>query len=110
MQPHWQATKICALATLGDAVIMVTAYAIAAAAVRSRRWVLDPGRVALAVFIASGLIITVLAELLATGPLRRWQYSSLMPMSPIPEVGLVPLLQWVIVPLLTVWFVRRQLT
>jgi hypothetical protein len=32
-----------------------------------------------------------------------------MPMVPVLRVGLTPVLQWVIVPPLVVWFVKRQL-
>ena len=32
-----------------------------------------------------------------------------MPMVPVLRVGLVPVLQWVIVPPLVLWFVKRQL-
>jgi hypothetical protein len=33
-----------------------------------------------------------------------------MPVVPLLEVGLSPLLQWIVLPPLIVWFVRRQLT
>ncbi len=38
-----------------------------------------------------------------------WTYQPTMPLLPGTGVGLVPLLQWVVLPLLTVWFARRQL-
>ena len=49
-------------------------------------------------------------ERLATGPLERWAYAERMPVIPLLEVGLSPLLQWIVVPPLIVWLVRRQLT
>jgi len=33
-----------------------------------------------------------------------------MPVIPLLGVGLSPLLQWVVLPPIVVWFVRRQLT
>ena len=57
-------------------------------------------------FLAIGLLITVIFEVLATGPLNRWQYSELMPMI---GVGAAPVAQWVFLPLLQLWFVQRQI-
>jgi hypothetical protein len=48
-------------------------------------------------------------ERLATGPLGRWAYADAMPVVPVLEVGLSPLVQWIVLPPLIVWFVRRQL-
>ncbi len=58
-------------------------------------------------FLAIGLVITIAFELLATGPLNRWEYAELMPM--ILGVGAAPITQWVILPLLQLWFVKRQI-
>ena len=60
-------------------------------------------------FLAIGLVITILFELLATGPLNRWEYDELMPMVPVIGVGASPVAQWVILPLLQLWFVKRQI-
>ncbi len=60
-------------------------------------------------FLAIGLIITIVFELLATGPLNRWEYDELMPMVPVMGVGASPVAQWVILPLLQLWFVKRQI-
>ena len=37
-------------------------------------------------------------------------YLPTMPLLPGTGIGVAPLLQWVLLPLLTVWFVRRQLS
>ncbi|SMF23269.1 hypothetical protein [Pseudogulbenkiania subflava] len=37
-----------------------------------------------------------------------WAYSAWMPVLPVIEVGLAPLLQWVIVPIATWWWANRQ--
>jgi len=36
--PHWDAIRICAIATLGDIVIMLIAYWLVAVIARSRFW------------------------------------------------------------------------
>jgi len=107
--PHWDATKVCAFATLGDAVIMVVAYWTAAVAARSRYWFLKPRQWPITVFLLAGIAITIVLERLATGPLDRWQYAAAMPVVPLLGVGLTPLLQWLVLPLICLWFVGRQI-
>ena len=69
---------------------------------------LAPTRGHLAAFVAVGVIITTMMERLATGPLERWAYAERMPIVPLVDIGLVPVLQWIVLPPLIVWFVRRQ--
>ena len=56
-----------------------------------------------------GLAITLVGELLATGALNRWEYSALMPVIPGLKAGLAPVLQWLVLPPLVVWFARVQI-
>jgi hypothetical protein len=72
--------------------------------------VIAPTRGRVAGFVAVGLLITIVMERLATGLFARWAYADAMPVVPLLEVGLSPLLQWIVLPPLIVWFVRRQLT
>ena len=57
-----------------------------------------------------GLAVTLAVERLATQVWGLWAYSEQMPMIPIAEVGVIPILMWMLLPPLIVWFVRRQLT
>ena len=109
--PHWTAIKVCAMATLGDTVITLVAHWVVAFVARSRRWIAAPTAGHLMMFVSIGLAITVVIEQLALRGLwfGTWSYSPLMPVIPGLGVGLSPLLQWIILPLLLVWFVRRQL-
>jgi hypothetical protein len=61
-------------------------------------------------FTGLGLAATILFEILATQVWHRWHYSDLMPTIPVLEVGLIPILMWILLPPLILWFVRRQLT
>lgn len=108
---HWDATKGCTVAALGDAVIMLAAYGFVATIAGSRRWILAPSGSQLALFVATGLSITAVIEWLALSGLwfETWSYSPLMPIVPGIGIGLAQLLQWTVLPLLVVWFVRRQL-
>ena len=106
---HWAAVLICARATAGDAVIALVAFWVAAAGTRSRDWVLTPSRHQIMVFLGVGLVITVIMEWLATQVLDRWAYGPTMPIVPLLRVGVAPLLQWLVVPSVVLWMVRRQL-
>ena len=109
--PHAQVTKACLQATVGDAVIMLLAYGAVASIARSRCWIVAARAWQLALFIAIGVSITAVIEWLATSGhwIGNWNYLPTMPLVPGTRIGLAPLLQWVVLPLLTVWFVRRQL-
>jgi hypothetical protein len=106
--PHWPAVKFCTVATVGDAVIMLFAFWGVAIGARSRRWIVAPTRPQVAAFIALGLAATLLIEQLATRAPWGWRYSALMPVDPLLGIALVPVLMWLIVPLVVLWFVKRQ--
>lgn len=111
LAPYWEAIKSCARGSLGDGVIMLVAYWLVAAHAGSRRWIMAPTRPQLLLFVTAGVVITVVVEWLALHGswFDGWRYSPLMPVIPGIGIGLSPLLQWIVLPLLLVWFVRRQL-
>ncbi len=102
----YQVLLHCTKATFGDVVISLVAFAGACLITRSRMWIISMNKAGVVSFLAIGLVITVIFEILATGPLNRWEYSELMPTF---GVGLAPVAQWVILPLLQLWFVKRQI-
>ena len=105
--PYYRTLLHCTTATLGDVVISLIAFASACLATRTRRWI-EVGNIrGKATFVLTGLAITVVLELMATGPLDRWSYAETMPKVPILDVGVSPLMQWMILPMLQLWFVRR---
>lgn len=93
----WQATRLCARATIGDVVITAVAFATAAVPARSLHW---PAQNRLlmpyAIFIAGGLAVTVAYEIhaVATG---EWSYAETMPT--IAGIGVLPILQWLVLPI-----------
>ncbi len=108
---HWKATQRCTLATLGDVVIMVFAYGCIALTTHTLRWFERPTIGRLSGFVAVGVLVTVVIERLAFGDQSLgWRYASAMPIIPLVHVGLAPVMQWIILPLVAVWFVKRQLT
>ncbi len=62
------------------------------------------------IFTATGIVTTVITGSMATEVLGWWAYADRMPALPLLGTGLLPLLQWMILPPLVLWFVRRQLT
>jgi membrane protease YdiL (CAAX protease family) len=94
----WRATRLCARATVGDVVITAIAFAIAAAAARSFHWPAEKGQSLLpfAIFIVSGLAVTVAYEIHAIA-VGQWSYAETMPT--IASVGVLPILQWLVIPI-----------
>lgn len=108
---HGDALKTCSRATVGDALIMLAAYAAVAVVARSRRWIRAPSRPQLLLFVAVGLSITVVIERLALQGvwIDAWSYAPAMPIVPGIGIGLSPVLQWIVLPLAVAWLVRRQI-
>lgn len=103
---HRQAIAICLKATLGDVAIALASFGSAAMLDRHFPWFLQPSRQALSVYLATGLIATLFLEryAIATG---RWSYSDLMPVLPAIGFGVIPLVQWIVLPLATVFLTQR---
>lgn len=108
---YWTVVKGCARATLGDAFIMLVAYWSIAGIARNRWWFVRAARLPFVGFLGIGIVLTIVIERLA---LRSswsgwgWRYSEAMPLVPWLEIGLTPLLQWLTLPVVTLWLVRRQ--
>lgn len=106
---HLQGVLVCTQATFGDVGIALVAFWAASISVRSRRWIASLRPLPLAVYWLTGIAITVALEFIYTEITHRWAYSELMPLVPPLGTGLSPLMQWVLVPLLVVFVVRRQI-
>lgn len=105
---HWAAVRTCTLATAGDVVILLVAYAVVAAATRDRWWLAAPPKAArVAGFLAAGVAVTVALEALNVYGLERWAYGPPMPV--MFGIGLTPVLQWLVLPPATLWLARRHL-
>lgn len=105
---HWSGVVECSLATIGDVIIMLVAFWLTALTARSGRWVVEPRARQIALFVAIGLIVTLVIEYLAVRSDWGWRYASSMPLVPLLGAGLAPVLQWIVLPPLALWFVRRQ--
>ena len=66
-------------ATFGDVVISLVAFVGACLITRSRMWIILMNSSGVVAFLAIGLVITIVFELLATGPLNLWEYGEPCP-------------------------------
>jgi hypothetical protein len=107
---HWDGIKLCTSATFGDVGFAMTAFWLTSTIARSRHWLLSPEAWHILVFVGVGIILTIGFEYYYTSVSLRWTYSNLMPLVPPFGTGLSPLIQWIIIPLLVIWFSRRQIS
>ena len=106
---HWERIAFAVLhCTAGDLMIAFSALLIAlilTGANQPRDW---PKAAIVAFTIVLGLSYTVLSETmnLAQG---AWSYSAWMPIVPWLNIGVAPVLQWVLVPLFSWWWSTAKL-
>ena len=94
----------CFLASLGDVAIAALAYGAAALTFRRPFWALERNWLSPALlWIAIGMIVTVRVERLAVTN-GWWDYEPTM--ITIFGIGLAPLLQWLLIPTLTLVTLR----
>tara|TARA_Y100001001_G_scaffold121596_1_gene119678 strand:+ start:7148 stop:7648 length:501 start_codon:yes stop_codon:yes gene_type:complete len=105
--PHGAVVWLCTRAAIGDANIALFAYGVAAVVTRDGFWIQGWWRRhTLGAYFASGLFITIVFEAWATGVGQRWSYNDAMPLLPFLGTGIAPLVQWVIVPIISLYSLR----
>lgn len=91
--------------TAGDALIAAVTFLMAAAVTRRREWPRHAWRLGVPVLLTSGLAYTAASEWINVYRLQRWAYAPDMPV--IGGIGVTPLAQWLVVPLVAFWIYRR---
>ena len=91
---------------VGDVLIAVVIYSIAAFALRDWRWAVTQTWRGAAIAIPVGIAYTAWSEWYNVYQAGHWDYLPAMPL--IFGVGLSPLLQWVFVPVGTLLLLRRS--
>ena len=108
LEPYEQTIR-CGIASLGDGLILLAAYSLAAIK-GGRAWFRRGARISYAIYFGFGLVIAIAVEIMATSlpsdSLLSWRYSALMPRDPLTGMALIPIAMWTIVPLLTILLVR----
>jgi len=88
--------------TAGDALISASFYLTTALGLRSLAWI--PRRMGIVLFISQAVLYTVYSEWRNVMLEKNWLYADSMPT--LAGIGLSPLLQWIIVPGITVFLIR----
>ena len=85
--------------------ILVITFWIVSLLARSRNWVTDDSQWPRVLFVIGGFSYTVFSEWWNTTARETWAYTDSMPQ--ILGFGLSPLLQWIVVPPVVMWLMRR---
>jgi hypothetical protein len=90
--------------TAGDVAIAGLSLLAGLAAQASPAWPESSLRSVYVAATVSGVTYTIYSEWLNTTVRQSWAYSEWMPVLPVTGTGLLPLLQWIVVPTLALWF------
>ena len=102
----WQHFPICSVASLGDVLIILVLYFVLAVINRDMLWIKKISKGDVILIISLGALVAVGIEKWALATLR-WQYASAMPLIPYAEVGLLPVLQMIVLPVVTYYISKR---
>ena len=95
--------------TGGDVLIALAAIVGALVFFGHRGWPNQSFASVFATTVIIGIVYTAFSEWLNIEVRASWEYSELMPVVPIIGMGLSPLLQWLVVPTVAVYWSRRPL-
>ena len=94
--------------TAGDVLIALGTLGLAWLIAGGRRWPPRRYRRIAGLTMLFGVAYTIFSEWLNVSVRQSWAYSNLMPVVPVIDTGLAPLLQWIAVPALGLWMVRSR--
>lgn len=92
--------------TLGDVLIIIISFWTVSLIFKSRDWILQKSVSGGFVFIAIGVIYTAFSEYHNVYQVENWVYRDIMPTVPPWEIGVTPLVQWVVVPIMVMMVTR----
>lgn len=104
---HFEGILVCLRATLGDMALVLFAFWVTCGVTGTRHWFVRADARAIAVWLGTGLFLTVMIEFLSTRILERWTYAAAMPRLPWLGTGLAPLGQWIVIPMIVFWYMSR---
>lgn len=93
--------------TVGDAMIATIALATALVVCKAQRWPRSRFLAVALLAILFGLGYTIYSEWRNTTVTMTWTYASEMPR--VFGIGLSPIAQWLVVPQLVFWWIRRSM-
>lgn len=101
----WRIARYVAHCTLGDVLVATLAYLAVALAWRRADWPRQRPWAGGTLLVTLGLGYTVFSEWVNVYRLGSWAYAGAMPQ--VLGIGLTPLLQWLVVPVIMLAIVRR---
>ncbi len=101
--------RFCWWCITGDVLITLGAFFFVSFIFKTRKWIVKPTKNQIMLFILAGVVYTMISEFIHVNIKGTWQYSEIMPVIPWINVGLTPIVQWIIVPLVLVFIIRKQL-
>jgi hypothetical protein len=96
--------------TFGDVMIALGSFWLVSLIFKNRFWFIRPNRLNVFLFILFGVSYTIFSEIINVSIKDLWGYSDLMPVIPYIGVGIAPIVQWIVIPPLIIFFVKRQLS
>ena len=101
---------VCLKAALGDMLFMLIIYSVLAIVHKNVWWLTNAHAYTQSatwlIVIFLGIFLAVSFELWAVYIDHRWQYTETMPLIPFVDIGLTPVLQMAVIPVLTLLFTR----
>lgn len=93
--------------TAGDGIIAITTLVLGIAVFGAPDWPKKQNLFVNCFVVITGLVYTIYSEQtnLAKG---AWAYSDLMPIIPLLDVGLAPVLQWILIPSVILWKIQKR--
>ncbi len=104
-QNVWRIVAYVSHCTLGDVLITTGLFLFIAALFRRMEWPIVAPWLGGAFLVAGGTGYTLLSEWYNIYRVSAWAYKPQMPL--VMGIGLTPILQWLIVPTMTVILIRR---
>jgi hypothetical protein len=96
--------------TGGDILIALASVMLALFLAGQASWPGSGNRRVIAITVILGLSYTLFSEWLNIEIRQSWAYREAMPVIPLVDAGLSPVLQWIIVPLAAFWWALRPRT
>lgn len=96
--------------TGGDLLIAISSLVAALVLLGTPVWPHHGGLKVATLTVAIGLAYTIFSEWLNTEIRGSWAYSDIMPVVPLLDAGLSPLLQWIMIPIGALWWAGRAPT
>jgi len=95
--------------TGGDLLIACASFLGSLLLLGTSRWPDDRFLAVAVMTVLTGLGYTIFSEWLNTEIRGSWAYTDFMPTLPLIGVGVAPLAQWIVVPLIAFWWAHRPL-